>query len=711
MILAKRIADPRGTVRARTTRAAFAIFAAFTLVLVSAISGTGPVSAAETAATPQWWNRGNIPLYSTTAVGGETAVMPDGSVRTYLALSGKPGYLAEIDSFSGTVLRMIDLYVPNPNQTEDPKDTGAQGAWGVSIDKRGNVFVSSYGFGHVYRLPWGATQIEDLGRPAARTSFTWEGDTNNQGEFFIGTSEFFGPAPLQGGRLFGWSPETRTYRDYGDWGAEYGYVRSVEFAEGKIYAGLGQTTGLWQVHPNTGRRVEIAPPPGMATDKYAYQMEDEAGYLYVLFAGGTTASEGWVLDLKTLKWHDKIAGYAGQTLSSADSSGKVYLVSGGELMQYDPIAKKLTGTGFRGGPEQSDKGGIGAAKGMGRVVDPATGHEVILAGTSLGEIWRYDTVTGTGTFGPITGLKGTQTAPRSLAAGPDGRIYAGGYFQGGLAVYDPATTQWAEYPFHHQIEGMASHNGKMYFGVYPNAQLWEFDTAKPFSDTNPKFLFDLKTQGQERPWTVTSAGPYLAIGTSPKNSQSYGGVTLYDPAPGSVRTWTSGLVTGSNQISALTYRDGIIYGGSLGCCNFDATKSPGQVFAMDAATGTVLWSTTPLPDEQGVNGLTFDGQGRLFGMTYGTIFELDPSNGQMKRNKQYFAYDWPKVTGFQPRAVNMAWNAGDNMIYATNAHTRRIDPDTLLDVGPNYRVSFGALPDGPNKFYVQNTLLLEVKWY
>jgi hypothetical protein len=678
--------------------------------LAALLAGAVTVPSAAAADAPQWWNRGNIPLYSTTAAGGETAVMPDGSVRTYLALSGKPGYLAEIDSFSGKVLRMIDLYVPNPDSTEEPKDAGAQGAWGVSIDKRGTVFVSTYGYGHVYRLPWKGT-LQDLGRPSPRASFTWEGDTDGQGNFYIGTSEHFGPAPIPGGRLFGWSARTGKYRDYGDFGATYGYVRSVEYAGGKIYAGLGQTAGLWQVNPETGRRVQIPLPAGMPTDKYAYQMEDEAGFLYVLFAGGTTASEGWVLDLRTLKWHDKIAGYNGQTLTSADSLGRVYLVSGGELMQYDPWRKKLTGTGFRGGPEQADKGGLGAGKGMARAIDPRTGHQVIMAGTSIGELWRYDTVTRTGSYGRIDGLVGTQTSPRSLAAGPDGKIYGGGYFQGGLVSYDPATTGWAEYPFHHQIEGMATHNGKLYLGVYPNAQLWEYDPAQPFGATNPKFLFDLKDRGQERPWTVVSAGPYVAIGTSPKNSQNHGAVTLYDPAAGSVRTWTEGLVTGANQISALTYRDGIVYGGSLGCCNFDASKSPGQVFALNAGTGQVLWSSTPLPAEQGVNGLTFDAQGRLFGMTYGTAFELDPTDGRMLRSKEYFAYDWSKVTGFQPRAVNMSFEPGDNKIYATNGTTRRIDPDTLADLGPNYRVSFGALPAGPSKFYVQGTVLLEVKWY
>ncbi len=331
----------------------------------------------------------------------------------------------------------------------------------------------------------------------------------------------------------------------------------------------------------SGKRVEIPLPKGMPTDKYAYQMEDEAGFLYVMFAGGTTASTGWVLNLRTLKWAYEIPGYLGQTITSADARGRVYLIDSAELKRFDPRTGTLTGTGYRGGDEQSDKGGLGAGKGLGRFTDPTTGHETIVGGGATGDLWRYDTVTKTGILTQIEGLVGTPTAPRSLAKGPDGRIYGGGYFQGGFVAYDPATTKWTEYHFPHQIEGMATHNGKLYLGIYANAELWEYDPAQPFADgTNPKKLFDLKKEGQERPWTVVSAGKYVAIGTSPKNTQLNGAVTLYDPATGERRTWNSGLVDGANQIAALTYRDGILYGGSLGCCNpADGSKHRGQVFA------------------------------------------------------------------------------------------------------------------------------------
>ena len=201
--------------------------------------------------------------------------------------------------------------------------------------QQGTVFVSTYGYGHVYRLPWQG-KLEDLGRPDPRTSFTWEGDTDDHGNFYFGTSDFFGPAPLPGGRLFGWNAATRKYRDYGDWGAKYGYVRSVEYAGGKLYVGLGPTAGLWQVDPKTGKRKEIPFRPACRPTSTATSSKTRPGTSTCCSPGGTTGNDSWVLDLKTLKWAHHIPGYGGQTISDADSHGRVWLVDSGELKLYDP---------------------------------------------------------------------------------------------------------------------------------------------------------------------------------------------------------------------------------------------------------------------------------------------------------------------------------------------------------------------------------------
>ncbi|MFC0532429.1 hypothetical protein [Phytohabitans kaempferiae] len=657
-----------------------------------------PAPAAVAASYPQYANRGAIPLTATTTAGGETARMPDGTYRTWLAVSGlpaagTPAYLAEVDPFTRTVVRKFTM-------------PDAQGAWGVSVASNGDVFVATYGKGALFRLPWGGDQIQNLGAPTQYTSFLWEGDTDDQGRLYVGTTEGFAPGTLPPGRLVGWDPATNAFRDYGTFGDRYTYVRSVEYADGQLYVGLGPVTAFYKVDPVTGEKTELPLPPGMALDKYTYQLDDAAGFLYVMFAGGVEASSGWVWDLKAGGWARRasLGDYRGQSVSSADRAGRVYMVRNGELTEYHPRSGHFRSTGFAG---NVDLGGLSAAKGMERIVDPSTGHELIVAGQPAGELMVYDVQTRTGTLDRIAGLTGTATAPRSLAVGPDGRVYGGGYFSGGFVAWDPRTGEWTTYDFRHQVEGMATHNGILYLGVYPNAEIWAYDPAIPFGDNNPRKLFDMKAQGQERPWTLTSAGDYLAVGTSPKNSQTDGALALYNPADGSHEVFHG--IAGDQQVSALTYRDGVLYGGSLGCC---PAKKEGKVFAFDVASRTKLWETVPLAGEQGVNALAFDGQGRLFGITAGKAFELDPATREVLRSVEYRAYPWPTITNFQPRAVNLVYDPHDGYLYGTAiGYQMRIDPDTLVNTGGNVRGSlFAADPSGP-KYMLQSTLLLEARWY
>lgn len=655
-----------------------------------------PVASAGAATYPQYFNRGAIPLTATTTAGGETARMPDGTYRTWLAVSGLPAagvpaYLAEVDPFTRTVVNKFTM-------------PDAQGAWGVSVASNGDVFVATYGKGALFRLPWGAGQIQNLGAPTPYTSFLWEGDTDEQGRLYVGTTEGFAPGTLPPGRLVSWDPATNAFRDYGSFGDKHTYVRSVEYANGQLYVGLGPTTAFYKVNPKSGARTEIPLPPGVALDKYTYQLDDAAGYLYVLFAGGVTATSGWVWDLQNDKWRTSLGDYRGQTVSSPDRQGRVYMIQNGDLVLHNPHTGRSEPTGFSG---NVDTGGLGAAKGLERIVNPANGHELVVGSSTSGELFSYDVQTRTGVSEPITGLTGTPTAPRSLAVGPDGRVYGGGYFSGGFVAWDPKTGQWTSYDFRHQVEAMVTHKGILYLGIYANAEIWAYDPSQPFGASNPHKLFDLKAEGQERPFTLISAGDHLAIGTSPKNSQTDGAVALYNPSDGTHRVFPN--IAGDQQISALAYRDGVLYGGSLGCC---PGHKEGKVFALDVASGTKLWETVPLAGEQGVTALAFDGRGRLFGITAGKAFELDPATQQVLRSVEYRPYPWSTVTSFNPRAVNLQYDPHDGYLYGTAiGYQMRIDPDTLVNTGGAVRASFFAAdPSGP-KWMVQSTLLLEARWY
>ena len=74
-------------------------------------------------------------------------------------------------------------------------------------------------------------------------------------------------------------------------------------------------------------------------------------------------------------------------------------------------------------------------------------------------------------------------------------------------------------------------NGKMYMGVYPGADIFEYNAEIP---TQRKSLF--KIIGQDRPFIMRAAEGKLFIGTIPDYGKLGGSLTIYDPANGSQYT-------------------------------------------------------------------------------------------------------------------------------------------------------------------------------
>jgi hypothetical protein len=691
-------------------RSLLGTLAAFLLVAAAVVAGgLGPARPARAADPyPKSIDLGRPPVRGMTVAGGETARMADGQYRTWIVVSGAPkeddpAYLAEIDPFTG-------------KQVDRQYLTGslAEGAWGVAVTPDGKyVYAMTYGDGHAYRLTYATPRtLTDLGAPTADTSFLWEGDTDDQGNLWVGTTQ--GKAdPIPAGLLTSWSPTTGWTTHANNYGDKYKYVRSVEYARGQVYVGLGPYTKFYRHDPVTGVDTDIPLPPGVPSDMYTYQLDDAGDYLYVYFVGGTSAAQGWLYNLVSQQWVRQIPGYAGPTVSDEGTDGLTYLVMSGELVGYDPDTGAVTHTGF------TADGHLGAPKGIQRVVDPATGHEMVVTGQANGSIVRYDLVTQTGSYTTWqdVGLDQTYTPLRSLAVGPNGWAYLAGYFAGGFAGYDPDAEVWHDYVWPHQAEGMATHGRKLYLGVYPNGALYEYDPTLPFADgTNPRKLFDLQTYGQERPWTVISAGKYVAIGTSPKNSKTdgAGAVTLYDPADGSYRVFNG--IAGAGEITSLAYRDGILYGGSMNCCTA-APDSDGTLFALDVTTGTKLWQTVPLAGERGVNGLAFGPDPNVIvGVTAGKAFRYNVSTRQLLSSATLFSYPWDPVTSFNPRAVNLTYNASDGRLYGTSVgHFLKLDPTTLANATPDMTGGLFAAANTGRTFVTRTvgteSHLIMTQWY
>jgi len=159
----------------------------------------------------------------------------------------------------------------------------------------------------------------------------------------------------------------------------------------------------------------------------------------------------------------------------------------------------------------------------------------------------------------------------------------GGY-QGAMSVYDTRlgrfTVQEKE---PHQIEGIGFINGKVYYGIYGGAVIYEYDPAKPFRmGTNPKTIHDIQN-GQSRPFTFASGDGKLFAGTVADYGQLGGALTVYDSNAG---TWTEHRNIVPNQsVIGLAYLNGKVYGGTSiwGGLGVEPSEAEARLFEWDVA--------------------------------------------------------------------------------------------------------------------------------
>lgn len=650
-----------------------------TLVAAAALA----VPPAAHAAVEPVQDVGEVPLTATTVAGGQTVVMPAGALRSWAVVTGKPAYLAEIEPISSTVVRTY------------PLGAAAQGSWAVDVAPDGTVWVASYGKGELFRLPPGATAVDNVGAPNALTSFLWAVDFTSGGDPCVGTYEGFAPGQLPPAHLFCYRVASGTWQDYGTFASDATYVRSLAVIGNHAYVGTGPVRPrMWQVNLTTGAKKEMVIPSDVpVAPGYTYEMDTVAGrYLFVRFY--VAGSYGQVLDTKTGKW-SSIGPWAGSHVSSGDSQGWVHLVQGTTLMRYNVRTNAM----------QPAAEGFTATRGVELVTDSESGRRLVVAMTSNGLLVQHDVATGAVRPLDIEGLTGTPTTVRALAVGPEGDIYVTGYFSGGVARYSPTTGTW-KFNRLTQTEGMVAHGGKMYFGTYTGANLWEFDPAQEFSQgTNPKLVASMTDVGQERPFGMASVGRYVVMGTQSKNGVSGGGVGIYDPAAGQLRTYVR--PAGDRQVDAVAGDGTTVFVGASAFNTLGAIPGSAVVVAMDPATGAKKWEVEPLPGEKGIGGLTVDSDGDVWGVTVASIFELDGTTGAVKRTLRIGDYDWTKPPAFNPLPYKVRYDATqDELHVAAGGRLYSYDEATLTDSAPTDLVGAQVVdhPDGTSYWLVGQNL-------
>lgn len=608
-------------------RALAAVVATCCLVVggsaISAASDTAPAASPTATAPPatEFENLDGLPLSAVTAAGSDVGYGPDGEPWMYFVSSGSTAVLSVVRADTGE--RVHEFPLP-----------GAGGSWAVEVVPNGDVYIGAYGNGHLYRWQPGAATVDDLGAPIEGETFIWSLTHAADGTVYGGTGQF-------GGHIFRYDPVTGDFTDYGPTSTgEQVLVRALATsADGRVFALGAMAPFFLELDPETGEYTRHDLPPGANPEYAGYDLDIRGSLLFARFspAGGPTPL--FVQDLETGEWIDEISGAHGLNLSDLSADGSsFYFVKDGELFRYDMATRSYEGTGFTGLSDQRAFGWLD--------IDVEGFGENTLVGSDFrGNYFLYNPETGKSERVKADAV-GAPAPIRAITEGPDGKVYAGSFLNGGLASYDPETGEKVSFAGElGQAEGMTTHDGMLYIGTYPGGDIYRYDPSKPAErGKNPEHVLKLREEHQQsRPFAMVSAGRYLAIGTVPENGHFGGGLTLLDTE---TDEWTFQEIVPGHSVVGLLHFDGVLYGttsvyGGAGAPR--PTEKDAVVFAYDLKKQRMLWQTRPLPGEGAFGQLALDADGDLWTHSPVTVMRMDPKKGTLLESRTYQDYPWDKI--------------------------------------------------------------------
>ncbi|NUO60399.1 MAG: PQQ-binding-like beta-propeller repeat protein [Hamadaea sp.] len=571
--------------------------------------------------------------------------------ESYYGSAGGRAVAYGVQMGSPGVLSVVDPVIRELVDTADLADSS--GAWGITQATDGTVYAGSYPNAHVYAYDPQTRTTTDLGAPVAGQTVLYGLRPGVDGRIYGGT--------YPGAHVFSYSP-SEGFRDYGSMfpGEQYAIDVAVDPVRNVLWAAIGSHGHLVRLDLTTGEKRDILPAALRGDASYPYDINLAGGRLFVK----RSKLEALVLD------PDSGAVLAdGFTISSRGTSPlapdgrSVYFTStSNQLWRYDvrsdtygavltasgtPVAAGGAGIGFGFGPGDRLYATIGNYAGQAFSYDPATGAS---------EQYRLP-------FPPQA------LDINSISAGPDGRIYTNLYINGNLSVLNPATGTPTNLGRLGQADGFGWLNGKMYQGVYPYGGVLEYDPAKPYVvNTNPRELFRLQPDGQNRPLAFAGAGTKVYIGSTPDYGLWGGALTVYDVRTG-VRTTRKDIVADQGVISLAVLGDRLWAGTTIGGGGGTVPKATeAKVFTADLATGEKIAEYTPVPGADSISSLVAGPDGLLWGLADGELFLLDPATGAVVHRQ-----DIPgRASGVQDELIV---NSADEHVYASlDGNLLQIDP-------------------------------------
>lgn len=568
-----------------------------------------------------------------------------GNDLLYTVVRGLPAHLAGYD------LKTNNLVVDIPLDKMD-------GAWGTTVSTDG-TFYAGGGGGHLYRYTPGASAAEDLGLPLGTETYIWDLISGEDGEIF--------GASYPGCRVFRYHPKDG-FTDVGKGPIVPGenYVHGIAFNKetGKIYAGIGSHARLVELDITSGEKREMLPKK-YHSQAFVYDVRlirDLPGGDR-LFATVTDIGKTLVYNLKTGVLEKELDKLTIRSAIKAPTGNKIFY---GDDVNY--FVADLTAP-------------VASPQALGRSAGILASHwispHMLYLFNRRGQLITYNTDSNISSSLALK-IPAQPISINAVSAGPDGKIWTGGYLSGSNAAFDPATGKSAEYRGMSQTEGVTVDGRVMYFGIYPHGRLYRYDTDQPWSidKNNPKMIAKIPQQSRFFAGTSLREQNKIFFGSVPEYGLLGGSLVEYNVLTEKIETFND--VVPKLSIVSLVNSGGNVYGGTSvwGGLGVQPDKSEASLFVWDPVQKKKTFEVVPVENAKAITFLMNGPDGNIWGVADGILFIFNPvTQNVVSKHLVYEVSDERKKKNIWHEVSMVIHPSGD--IYGTGGGKLfKIDPVT-----------------------------------
>ncbi len=528
---------------------------------------------------------------------------------------------------SGTPARLIGFPVAVDRMKTSPAVnlvlSGSTVSWTAIQATDGWIYVGTSD-GRLFRHFPGSRLAESLGLALKGENFIWELTPGKNGEVFGAT--------YPGAKVFRYHPDTG-FQEVSNGAVKEGenYARSIAYHEetDMLYVGVGAHTSLIKLNPRTGSKTEILPPSDRGHAGFVYYLgiikgEASGDKLLATITDTSENNKTLIYDIDTGTYTHQIGVVVARTAIKSPVDNKIYVTTGSRLYSFDLAStppKMVT---------------LNRNNASALAITWLTDNDLCYL-TGECKLVFYNKSLGNNVFALPLQVPPSPITINSMTYGPDGRVWMGGFFVGNNAAYDPVTGKTDIYQGLSQSESI-SHLGKdLYFGIYPGAKFYRYDTTRPWvKDSNPKLLG--RIAGQDRPYAYAAITDQnkMFFGTVPGYGRLGGALVEYNVNTDKLTSVED--VVKDQSIVSLCYTDGVLYGGTSvwGGLGVQPIANEAKLFDVNPKTRTKMSECVPVPGAKAITALLDGPDGHLWGMADGTLFIFDKNRKTVLSTHELF---------------------------------------------------------------------------